>query len=341
VPDQVWNGVLAVALGLVFSVLLLLPTAAIQYRRDGRLGPSDLAILVGAAVYGLALWTYTLLPFPQSVDYRCRAPRLGVEESLAPVLRQGLLPLEELMRHPGFQQLSLNVLLFVPLGFFVRWIAHRGFFVTLVLGGVASFAIEITQLTGVWGWYPCAYRTFDVDDLITNTVGAFLGAGLAWALIHPDRDAPERLPTRVSLGRRWVGFVCDVIVLVVVGGTAALATRGWSTYVTHVSPETIEVVALAVPLTLQTLLVVFAGRTVGEWAISIRAVAHRLPTLLARLIKLATGVGGFALLAVPNLVWGGVALGCFIFLTLAVSIKSRNHRGLSHWLAGMELTISR
>jgi len=34
--------------------------------------------------------------------------------------------------------------------------------------------------------YPCAYRHFDVDDIIFNTIGAALGAALAIA-VHSRR----------------------------------------------------------------------------------------------------------------------------------------------------------
>jgi hypothetical protein len=64
VGDQALNGVIATGAGILLAVLLLGPTAVVQYRRDGRLGAGDLLTLVAAAVYGLALWTYTLLPFP-------------------------------------------------------------------------------------------------------------------------------------------------------------------------------------------------------------------------------------------------------------------------------------
>ena len=40
------------------------------------------------------------------------------------------------------------------------------------LGGIGlTLAVELTQLTGTWGIYPCAYRQFDVDDLIMNALG--------------------------------------------------------------------------------------------------------------------------------------------------------------------------
>jgi glycopeptide antibiotics resistance protein len=53
---------------------------------------------------------------------------------------------------------------------------HRMLPRTAVLSGFGlSLAVELTQLTGIWGLYPCPYRQFDVDDLILNTAGVALG----------------------------------------------------------------------------------------------------------------------------------------------------------------------
>ena len=51
-----------------------------------------------------------------------------------------------------------------------RWIALFGVLLTLT--------IELTQLTGIWGLYPCAYRQFNVDDLLLNALGVITGAAL-------------------------------------------------------------------------------------------------------------------------------------------------------------------
>ncbi|MGC4109718.1 MAG: VanZ family protein [Nocardioides sp.] len=342
--DQATNGITAIALGVVAAILLLGPTAAVQYRRDGRLGAGDLLTLIGAAIYGLALWTYTLLPFPVDDTFACRHRQLSLFGSFRPVVDRGLVAPVTLLREVAFQQLALNVLLFVPLGFFVRLVVHRGLVVTTVLGLALSLAIETTQLTGVWGLYHCAYRVFDVDDLLVNTAGAFLGGVLAWLFLHRHRRVPETLPTEITLGRRWVGFASDAIFVAATGTAAAIAWRAWSHYVRdepyrQVDRHVQTAVQLAVPLAIEAVLVLAAGRTVGEWAISVRAVARRTPTPVARVVKLGLGVGAFTVLLMVREVWTGPLLLALVLATLAASWRSRDHRGLTHAASGMELEI--
>jgi glycopeptide antibiotics resistance protein len=75
----------------------------------------------------------------------------------------------------AFQQVLMNVALFVPFGVFARTLWRRGLLSTIALGFAASLAVEVTQLTANFGTAPQVYRIFDVDDLINNTTGAGLG----------------------------------------------------------------------------------------------------------------------------------------------------------------------
>lgn len=340
------NGVVATVVGLAVAVLLLAPTAAVQYRRDGRLGAGDLATLVGAAVYGLALWTYTLMPFPVDDTFACRPRQLDVLGSFRPVFERGLLGPAALLHDTAFQQLALNVLLFVPLGIFVRLVLHRGVVVTTVLGLLVSLAIETTQLTGVWSLYHCAYRVFDVDDLLVNTAGAFAGGVLAWLLLHRHRREPEALPTTITLGRRWVGFASDAIFIAATGVAAVLAFRVFTVYgrgLTYgqVDPTVSDALQLLVPLLPEAVLVLWTGRTLGEWVISVRPVPRRPRLVVARrVLKLVLGVGAFATLVAVDFPGSEVLLVVLVVATLATSVRSASHRGLTHAVTGMDLTIS-
>jgi hypothetical protein len=120
VGDQGTNAVAALVLGSAVSVLLFIPVAAVQYRRDGRLGAGDLMVLVGAAVYGVSLWTYTLLPLPDVGEYACQQAQTQVMAFADDIRRAaerggyaGLGTPSELLKNQAFLQFVLNVLLFL------------------------------------------------------------------------------------------------------------------------------------------------------------------------------------------------------------------------------------
>jgi hypothetical protein len=62
-----------------------------------------------------------------------------------------------------------NVVLFIPLGFFVYLTLRRRVLATTALCALVSIGVEILQL-------PIWTRSSDVDDVLTNTAGGFLGA---------------------------------------------------------------------------------------------------------------------------------------------------------------------
>lgn len=68
----------------------------------------------------------------------------------------------------AFDQMTLNVLLFVPLGALLIFWGRRTVGQATLIGYGVSLLIEGSQL--MW-----ANRIFDVDDLITNTTGTALG----------------------------------------------------------------------------------------------------------------------------------------------------------------------
>lgn len=68
-----------------------------------------------------------------------------------------------------FTNTFLNVLLFIPLGFFlpVYWKSFKKPYWTVLFGFCTSLLIEILQIF--------TFRATDINDLMTNTVGTFLG----------------------------------------------------------------------------------------------------------------------------------------------------------------------
>jgi glycopeptide antibiotics resistance protein len=348
VGDQATNALIAIVLGTLLAVLLLIPTAAVQYRLDGRLGPRDLVILVTSAIYSLAIWTYTLLPMPADHTFRCKGSQLRVLGSLGLIhVPQHGGPLA-LLREPAFLQIVLNVLLFVPLGYFLRVILHRGVVVATLAGFGLSLLIELTQKTGDWHLYSCAYRLFDVDDIIVNTLGATVGSLLSLLVVH-RRTGRIVLPTTISFGRRLVGFACDVVFIALTGAVAALAYRGVEIYLRDVPPLSVDrhaqsALQWGVPFAVEAVLVLGFGRTLGEWVVSLHTVPRRRRLLLpGRLVKLAVGVGPvFVLAPLYDQVVGPLAvalLAAYAVLTVVSAWRTENHRGLSNTLGHLDLRI--
>lgn len=182
--EQAALGALAITLGLAVGVLLFVPFVALSYRRHGGFGFARFVLWAAALIYFMAIWTYTLLPLPDPDAVRCAGVNLDLFEFVTEI-RDAVRRPGSTLTDPAVLQIVLNVLLFIPLGFFLRVLGGRGVVVAGLVGlGVSGF-IEVTQLTGVWGLYPCAYRVFDVDDLLTNTLGAVVGSLMA--LVVPRR----------------------------------------------------------------------------------------------------------------------------------------------------------
>ena len=97
-------------------------------------------------------------------------------------------------------------------GYLRRWFG-RGFWLTTLAGFGLSLALELTQLTGIWGIYAVRYRSFDVDDLVASTLGASLGWLLApLVVLLPARRHTDNQPAAVgslSPGRRFLALLVD------------------------------------------------------------------------------------------------------------------------------------
>ncbi|GAA2752943.1 VanZ family protein [Amnibacterium kyonggiense] len=325
------NAVIALILGVPLSVLLLVPVAAVLYRREGRLAPTAIAQLLAGAVYFCALWAYTLLPTPPARELtRCAVPQLHPFAFVGDVLRFGVGSPSALLHNPALLQVVLNIALFVPFGVGVRLLLHRGVLVALLIGFLGSLLIEVTQLTGIYGIYSCAYRLFDVDDLIANTTGAVLGSLAVVGLARPRRAQRTALdPVPVRLGRRLLGMFADVVVI---GFVQFVLSALWAVCTTFGGgpaaadlPVVQQLATWGVPAALELVLVLRTGRTAGEALVLITPGAPEG----GRWRQALFGVVGYCLLGPV-----GALQGMFVVVTLIAAIATKDRRGLSRAVSG-------
>jgi len=100
-------------------------------------------------IFGQENYRYNLVPFREIERFWTYRKELGIH---------------------SFYNLAGNILGFVPAGFFIPilWKNRRGFLFTLCITFQMSLLVEILQLIFRVG-------SFDVDDLLLNTLGGILG----------------------------------------------------------------------------------------------------------------------------------------------------------------------
>ncbi|NLF05627.1 MAG: VanZ family protein, partial [Actinomycetales bacterium] len=333
--EQATLGLLAVGLGVVLSVVLFIPFVAHSYRRWGRFSAVRGLAWSAALAYFWAIWTYTLLPLPDPEALAC-APRNTTFGAFLDDLRAavaGASGRRELLLDPAVLQVGLNVLLFVPLGFFLRFLGGRGVVAAVLVGFALSGFVEVTQLTGVWGLYPCAYRVFDVDDLVLNTAGALIGSILAFVVPRRHRGRAHRaladVPTPVTRPRRLLGMVCDLLGFTLVSLAVTVGVRAVLLYVLDEREAALDgpwpdLAGIVVPLVAWLWVTLATGRTVGDLAVRVRYTGGPLPVWLARAVRFLAGVGAYGLLMLVPGTWSAG----FVVVAGLVAIATPRGRGL-------------
>lgn len=210
----------------VAAALIALPFLIHHYRKYGGMTFARFFLSYSFVLYALCAYFLVILPLPS---------RESVAQMTGPSVQ--LLPFSffrDLSKETGFQlsqpstylpallsnftlQFVFNIALLGPLGFYLRYYFRRRMLPAVLISLGVSLFFELTQLSGLYGYYPRAYRLFDVDDLLCNTLGGFLGYVVTGPLmkILPDRDKLDEKSyqkgERVTFTRRCLSLFVDMI----------------------------------------------------------------------------------------------------------------------------------
>ncbi|WP_102158056.1 VanZ family protein [Zhihengliuella halotolerans] len=381
VEAWVWPAYIGILFGCLAFAAVLIPVVIYQYRRYG--GFTWLRFLGAAAVaiYGAALIAYTLLPLPVASDLMCPPGTTGLRGMLAQAqltpfqflddIARGTAGMSLLERLKSFVvlQVVFNVILFIPWGVIARRFLGWGVVGAVFTGMLATGFIELTQVTGVYGIYDCAYRVGDVDDLIANTAGALLGALIAPLLLWfmPERrqyESRRLTPRPLTVWRRWFGMVIDLVLFGVFGGVLSVLYGVFLIW-TEV-PESPWVVALTgyvVPALLVFYLPALAGTggSLGQRVVWLGVTAREPGTgsrhdgvaspsafpvagLGRRLVRASIVGGPYAVLTMIGELWesdfaglANGATGLLLFVAFVSVMATSTRRGLSGVLSGTYL----
>lgn len=188
--ERLAPGVAVVGVVALFVLVMAVPFIATG-AQSARVGFVRAGKVAAVASYAAAVVAYTVLPLPsaESMERRCASSAGGAGIQLMPfhfVTQVGSGSSAggfAVFGDPALWQVALNIALFVPLGFLLSRLILGRPWLALGIAVGCSLSIEITQGTGLWFIYDCAYRVFDIDDVLANTLGAAFGLQLGRVLV--------------------------------------------------------------------------------------------------------------------------------------------------------------
>ncbi|MDO5522166.1 MAG: VanZ family protein [bacterium] len=172
------NHLNAIILGIgnfpFFAVICTLPILAFTIIKYRTINIVRIAMDYALVLYLCCLVSVVIFPLP-SVEQAAALNSHDIQ----------LIPfhfIADFIREPQFWvkkqvilQVVCNVIMTMPIGMFLRYYYGTSKRKVIVISLVVSFLIELTQLTGIYGIYKGSYRLCDMDDLIANTFGGYLG----------------------------------------------------------------------------------------------------------------------------------------------------------------------
>lgn len=227
------NYILIIKVGLftfpLLAFLITLPYIIKEYHKYGSVYWVRALIIYSFILYLLIAFFLVILPLPTREEVLAlNTPRTqlipfkfvvdfftkGNFESITGIINT--------LKSNFFYVPIFNILLTIPFGIYMHYYYKLDLKKTTIATFGLSLFFEITQLTGLYFIYPRGYRLFDVDDLILNTIGGFLGyfIGNFVLKILPNRNEIDqeafKLGMKVSALRRCLTFMFDLIFATIV-----------------------------------------------------------------------------------------------------------------------------
>ncbi len=206
------------------ALLFTLPFLIVQYRKYGYVNKVRALVLYLFLLYLLNALFLVILPLPSSRHNPALAsgamqfvPLNFINDILkeTSVISSDPSTYLHLLKERAFLQVVFNILLTVPFGMILRYYFRTGWVRSILFSFLLSLFFEVTQLTGIYGLYDHAYRVFDVDDLMMNTLGGicgFLAAEWLSGLLPRIEKLDEQVDLsakRVTYTRRAIAFMID------------------------------------------------------------------------------------------------------------------------------------
>ena len=284
----------------LLAVILTIPYIIHQYRTYGATLPLRILIVFSFIFYLLCCYFLVSLPLPpidEVAQYTTPKMQLMPFASLKDITLSSSLVWDDpstylkALNEPSVLQVVFNIVMTIPFGIYLRYYFNVTFKKTLLFSFLLSLSFECLQLSGLLFVYPRPYRLFDVDDLITNTMGGVIGYAISPLIEHilPSREQLDEKSYQkgmhVTAVRRMFAFTIDLIITLVLFSSCL--------FLTVQKPYDVLAYLIIVLILYVGVPCLSKGRTLGKMIVKIRLVSikdtnakwyqyilHFLPTYL-------------------------------------------------------------
>ena len=193
----------------MFAVLFTLPIFGIQILKYKKINIVRVLMNYLILLYGLILFALVFFPLPDldvAVNLHSHTVQWIPCHFIADIIRETPLQIGNphtylpALFHDTILQYIFNIMMTVPFGMFLRYYYKMDCKKVVLFSFLLSLFIEIGQLTGLFFIYKGSYRFCDVDDLIANTLGGYLGFCIVnrMSKVLPAIDYFDHLPALSS-----------------------------------------------------------------------------------------------------------------------------------------------
>ena len=212
----------------IIAFLITLPYIIYNYNKFGSILLIRTILIYIFVLYLLSAYFLIIMPLPkiESVRNLTTKVQLIPFDLLRNIIRtvhfdyKDISTYAQIFKNAYVYQTIYNFLLMVPFGMFLRYYFKCRFKKVVLFTFMLSLFFELTQLTGLYFIYPHAYRLFDVDDLIVNTLGGIFGYLITplFTKLLPTREELDlksyKKGSKVSSTKRIITFIIDITIAI-------------------------------------------------------------------------------------------------------------------------------
>mgnify|MGYP002741350425 CR=1 FL=1 len=210
----------------VIAVAFSVPYLIYNYKKYGSIMSLRIWIIYSFILYLLCTYCLIILPLPSPEKAQAlqgHHMQLNPLNFIFDIIKHTHINFQDpktfltIFNNWAFLTTIFNIFMTLPFGFYLRYYFRNNFKQVVVKSFLLSLFFELTQLSGLYFIYAGNYRLFDVDDLITNTLGGIFGFILANLLAKflPTREEIDLKSydrsKKISFLRRLVALVFDAV----------------------------------------------------------------------------------------------------------------------------------